>query len=385
MDYDMIIVGGGIMGAATAATAAGRGQKVLLLEQFEPGHQKGSSHGDGRIIRFTYPEPIYVEMAQKAYPAWHALEQKMGQKFILTSGGWDCGPAGCQALTELENNLRHYHIPYEKLTAAQSNQRFAWFHLPEGSEAIYQKDTGVLRADAAVASYWQVAQAAGATTRTHCQVAAVEPTAEGGLVVLGNGEKISGRVIVLTTAGWTNKLLNQLGHPLPLTVTQEQVGFFKPTTSLDHTWQNMPVFIDYHSELPFFGLPQIDVPGVKIGWHHAGNVINADDERFLDDNIMQTIQQFVPQRLPFLNPEPFQRLTCLYTNTPDHHFVLDHLPGYPQIVLGTGFSGHGFKFAPVVGEILTALAVGEPAPLALEMFAVGRFSAPAALHKRTGA
>lgn len=394
--YEHIILGGGIMGAATAEHLARRGKQVLLLEQFQPGHSRGSSHGDGRIIRFAYPEPIYLEMAQLAYPAWAELEQRSGQPLIQITGGWDCGPAGCFQLNELEANFQHYHIPYERLTAAQSNHRFPQFHLDEGSEAIYQPDGGVVFATPAVRAIWQLAQAAGATTITGERIEGIELDGETVRVRAASGRQWQAARLVITAGGWANKLLADLDLCLPLQVSQEQVAYFAPRDELDHRVGVMPVFIDYHPEwdtfnpdlqspTPFYGLPQIVIPGVKIGWHHTGPEIDPDDPRPQNQVSLRGTQTFVRKRFPHLDPTPIEVVTCLYTNSPDYHFILDRHPDLPQVIIGSGFSGHGFKFGPVIGRLLASLALDEPPALPLDQFALNRLGRPDQLRVRTGA
>lgn len=395
-EYDVIILGGGIMGASTAEQLTRRGKNILLLEQFEPGHSRGSSHGDGRIIRFAYPEPIYLEMAQLAYPAWAELEQRSGQRLIQITGGWDCGPAGCQQLAELETNFQSYHVPYERLTAAESNRRFPQFHLDEGSEAIYQPDGGVVFATPAVQAIWQLTQAAGATTITGERIEAIEANGETVQVRGTSGRSWQAARLVITAGGWANKLLADLDLALPLQPSQEQVAYFAPRDEVDHRVGAMPIFIDYHpdwdihppemqSPTPFYGLPQIDIPGVKIGWHHTGPTIDPDQPRPQNEASLRGTQEFVRRRFPHLDPTPIEVVTCLYTNSPDYHFILDRHPSLPNVIIGSGFSGHGFKFGPVIGRLLAALALDEPPALPLDPFAISRFGRPEQLRVRTGA
>ncbi|MBA3534408.1 MAG: N-methyl-L-tryptophan oxidase [Ardenticatenales bacterium] len=382
--YDTIILGGGIVGAATAEALVRRGHTVLLLEQFAPGHTRGSSHGDGRIIRFAYPEPIYIEMALLAYPGWASLAERAGEPLVQTTGGWDAGPAASPHLHELEENFRRYHIPYERLSAAESNRRFPHFYLEGSSEAIFQPEAGVVFATSAVLALWRLFEAAGGIAVTGERVEAIEVLGEQIRVRSVSGVHWQARHLVVAAGGWSRTLLAALGLSLPLEAAQEQVAYFAPRDEMDHRAGAMPIFIDYHTEYPFYGLPQIQVPGVKIGWHHTGPVIDPDDPQPFDHANLLGVQDFVRARLPHLNPESFEQITCLYTNTPDYHFILDRHPEFPNIVVGTGFSGHGFKFAPVLGDILAALVLGEATPLDLSPFAISRFER-ANLSRRTGA
>lgn len=390
--YSTIVVGGGIMGVSTAEALLRRGEKVLLIEQFDPGHTRGSSHGDGRIIRFAYAEPIYVQMAQLAYPAWEALAQRTGKRFVIPTGGWDCGPADSPQLTELEQNFQRFDIPYERLTAAESNKRFPQFRLPDGSEAIYQADAGVVRASAAVLGLWKLIESYGDhMTLKNVRVKDIQIIANNMVQVhAGEGTYLANRVVV-TTGSWSQKVLAQTGLELPLVATQELVAYFAAADEVDHRVGAMPVFIDYHTDDAFYGLPQVDVGGVKIGWHHTGPVLDPDHPEAASTDAqlaarVDALKDYVAERFPHLNHrETADVITCLYTNTPDYHFVLDRHPNHPEIVIGTGFSGHGFKFGPVVGEILASLVVEEEPPLPLDTFAITRFGQMERLVKRTNA
>ncbi len=370
--FDAVVVGGGLMGLTTVDALVRRGRRVALVERFGPGHRRGSSHGDGRIFRFTYPEAVYVEMARQAEVGWRSLERRAGMVLLDLVGNWDCGPEGSSDLADLEANLRRAGLPFEHLSAAASNARFPQLHLPPGSSALYQPDGGVAFADRALAALWRLTREAGAELVTEDSVEGLEAGSAGVTVATASGRKLSAAVAVVTAGSWSHALLRALGLELPLAITREQVAYFPARGGADH--RRMPTVIDYHAPLAFYALPQIEVPGVKVGWHHAGLPIeHPEQETPLDAANLAAVKDFVRHRLPHLEPEPIEVATCLYTTTPDKHFVLDRHPTEPCLVLGAGFSGHGFKFGPAVGEILAALAAGEPPPLDLGTFRVGRF------------
>lgn len=390
--FDCLVLGGGVMGAATAYALARRGHHVALLERFDLGHTRGSSHGDGRIIRYTYAEPEYVKMAGLAYNGWRQLEEESGTPLTSTTGGWECGPADSPELADLEASFRRFKIPYERWDAAESARHMPHFRLPEGSFALYQKDGGIVRAEQAVATFWQAARRHGAEIFPGVAAARIEPGIQAVTVVDEAGQHWQGQTLVMACGSWLGPLAAGLGLNLPLTVTRERVAYFmpRPDSPLDHGIGGMPTVIDYHTPQPFYALPQVDLPGVKLGWHHSGAKVTADLPRDVtaalsdDDESTHDVahdqwlasgqQRYVEDRFVGLLSEPHHVLHCLYTNTPDYHFLLDRHPRWPQIVLAGGFSGHGFKFAPVVGSMVADLILDTPPPVDMKLFSLQRFA-----------
>lgn len=393
--FDVVVVGGGIAGTS-AAWALARGDaergrppcRVLLLEIWHPGHDRGSSHGDGRIVRFTYPEAVYVEMARRAFPLWRQIDQGAKEPLFFQTGSWECGRPGSPQLEEITRSLEQAGLPYRRLSSAESRRNFPHFEVPLGCEVIYQPEGSVVRAGAAVEALWQAAAAAGAEMRREERVLEIVPGEE----ILVRTEKGVYRThaLVIAAGSWSGPLLRRLDLDLPLAPSREVIAYFSAMTRsfagmIDHRAGSMPTLIDYTSDPPFYALPQIDVAGVKVGWHHTGPDTDPDEEGEVDDKILRRIQSYVSDRMPFLDLHPLLVKTCLYTNTPDHHFVLDRHPDLPNVVIGSGFSGHGFKFGPVIGEILADLATSRPPGFDLELFRADRFAVGAELKKRSSA
>ncbi len=385
--YDVIILGGGIAGAATADVLARRGQKTLLLDQFEPGHEYGSSHGDGRVIRFEYPEDFYLQMARLSLPLWESLSERAGERLISITGMWSCGEIGGQSLQDLRDNWAATNTSYQAFTAAESNREFPYFHLAEGSEALFQPNGGAVLATPSVKALWRLAQANGATTETNERIEEIEVQSDSVRVRSWSGQRWSAARLVVTAGSWAQAVCQMLGVDLKLEVTQEQLTYFPVTNGLDHSINAMPVFSDFHTPSPFYGIPQIEVPGVKVGWHHSGTALTDPESRLpVNDTITANVQKFAAERFPHLDStKPFAITTCLYTNTLDYHFILDRHPSHSHIVIGAGFSGHGFKFGPLLGEILAALATDETPPVSLDPFTISRLSEPEKLQRRKGA
>lgn len=381
--YDVIVLGGGVVGASAADALARRGCRTLIIEQREPAHDRGSSHGDGRMIRYDYSEPVYVEMVRQSYEAWEEVARRGGEALLQQTGICNFGPAGSSHLAELETNLSAFHIPYERLTAAESNTRFPQYRLDPESETLYQPDGGVLFAGQAVRCLWRLAQANGAEAITGERIESLNIHRDRIRITACSGRSWSAERLVLAAGSWSGAWLNRLDLRIPLSVTQEQLAYFPVKDGVDHSAGVMPNCIDYHTPQPFYCLPQITVPGVKAGWHHTGPEIDPDHPLPVDEANLVAVQAFIRRRCPHLEPTPVVVQHCLYTNSLDYHFILDRHPVYPQIVIAAGFSGHGFKFGPVLGRILTALAFDESPPVPLDMFAIDRFAQPRKLRQRT--
>lgn len=374
MRYDTIVIGGGVMGAAAAWSLGRRGQRVALLERFTRGHDHGSSHGDGRIIRYSYAEAVYAEMAGAAFEGWRALEQATRTRLLETTGGLDLAPEDSAIVGELSATFERLDLPHERLDPAALQTRFPNMVLAPGGVALYQPDAGVVRADRAVRAFWQAAEAHGVEIAERRAVVAIEAGDDGVGVRTEDGGTWRADHVVLCVGAWSRPWLAELGVDLPLRVTQERLLYLPPVDgALPHGIGHLPTVIDYHDTVEhFYSLPQIDVPGVKVGRHRSGPTIEADDPRVDTPRLRADILAWAGERYPQLGAEPIADVTCLYTNTPDHDFVLDRLPSEPRITIGAGFSGHGFKFAPVVGDILAASSLDAEPPVAIEPFRLGR-------------
>ncbi len=381
--YDAIIIGGGIVGVSTACVLAGRGMRVLLLERYAPAHEHGSSHGDSRMIRFDYEENVYVEMAARAFRAWGDLSKRLGRPVFRQTGICNLAPADADVLDVLETRLRDCELPYERLAGSAFIRRFPQLNLARTSEAIYQPDSAVLFADEVVRSLWDCAREDGADTLAETEVVSVDPGDDRVEVAASYGRSWSGTYLVLATGGWTGRWLDALGIDTSLVVTRELLAYFPQAGSVPHEAGAMPNVIDYHTPDPFYCVPQVRVPGVKAGCHRTGRIVEADDAEEVDRANLAAVQEFIGRRCPHLNRDPVAVKHCLYTNSADYHFILDRHPEHDNVVLAAGFSGHGFKFGPVLGEILAARLFDETPPVDTSLFGLERFNRPDALKPRT--
>ena len=381
--YDAIIIGGGIVGVSTACVLAGRGMRVLLLERYTPAHEHGSSHGDSRMIRFDYEENVYVEMAARAFRAWEELAKRLGRPVFRQTGICNLAPADAEVLETLETRLRDCELPYERLAGSAFTRRFPQLNLARTSEAIYQPDSAVLFADEVVRSLWDCTREDGVDTLVETEVASIDPRGDRVEVAASDGRSWSGTCLVLAAGGWTGRWLDALGIDTSLVVTRELLAYFPQAGSVPHEAGAMPNVIDYHTIDPFYCVPQVRVPGVKAGCHRTGRIVEADDAEEVDRANLAAVQEFIGRRCPHLNRDPVAVKHCLYTNSADYHFILDRDPEHDNVVLAAGFSGHGFKFGPVLVEILAARLFDETPPVDTSLFGLERFNRPDALKPRT--
>jgi sarcosine oxidase len=327
------------MGSSTAWWLARRGVDVALLEQFEPGHTRGSSHGGSRIFRLAYYEPEYVRMAQAALPLWRELEADAGEPLLDSTGSIDHGdPASVDLVA---GAMAECGAPYERLSADAAGERWPAFRFE--SDVLFHADGGRCRADATVAALQRRAAAHGAEVRFGAK-AELRVGADSVEVDAG-GETWSARVAVVAAGAWVTKVL---GSRAPdVRVTQEQVQHFTPNVE-----QEWPSFI-HHRDPWIYGL-YTPGEGVKVDEHHVGPVVDPDARPPRDPEADRRVVQYVEEWMPGLDPTPVNTAECLYTTTPDESFVLERVG---PVVIGSPCSGHGFKFTPLIGQRLADLAM----------------------------
>jgi sarcosine oxidase len=369
--YDVIVLGMGVMGSATAYHLARDGKRVLGLEQFERDHRMGSSYGESRIIRYAYDHPIYIEMAKAAYPMWHALQEESGRELMVHTGGLDFGPADYPSLVATRDNLAGANIPYEWLSPAEVAERFPQFVLSDDMRAVYQPDAASLLASRCVIAQVELAQKHGAVIHFNTPVIRIEPQHESVRVHTAAGA-YEARSLVVTAGAWAGKVLSTTGLVLPVQPTREEIVFFDPPETALFQPEHFPVFIS-HGDTYHYGLPNVDGNGVKVGIHKRNEPVDPDTcKRTADDEYIQHMRGFMQTYIPRGVGRVNEARICLYTMTPDEHFIIDRHPAYPHIVLGAGFSGHGFKFGPLIGRILADLATHGTTSSDTSLFAANR-------------
>jgi len=361
---ETIVVGGGAMGAATAWQLARRSRDVALLERWEPGHLMGASHGASRNFNVAYSDPAYVRMLVEALPLWRELEAESGTSLLDLVGVANHGPRG--GFDEVRAALVGAGIPAEFLSAAEAGER--WPGIRFDTRVLFNEQAGRVNADAAVRALHATATAAGADVRHRTRATRVDVLDDGLVRVAsvtdeGVTEVFEARTAVVTLGAWTTKLLT--GVTLPrLVVTQEQPAHFAVR---DDTvaWPSFNHFPGADESYDYWRSPVYGMltpgEGVKAGWHGVGPVVDPDARDFAPvPDQLAALQRYAREWLPGVDADLATPISCTYTTTPDEHFVLDRVG---PVVVGAGFSGHGFKFVPVVGRILADLADGSgPAP-----------------------
>jgi sarcosine oxidase len=355
---DVIIAGAGLAGAAAAWSAASRGLSVLVLEAFGPGHPRGSSHGSARIFRRAYPDPLYVRMTGRAGELWRQLEDEAGEPLLRVTGGVDFGPVrdpqGLHAL------LASCGVPASLLAPEEAAERWPGICFGGVGPVMFHAEAGVLDPERAMAAMLRLAAARGAQTRFETPVRHLSADGDGAVIHTDNGT-LTAPVAVVAAGGWVAPLLGRLVRLPPLTVTQQSVFHFAPRGTAAGPW---PTLVYEDETDSFYGLPggrDGQVPGaVKLGEHHPGTVTTAGGrDGVVDPEVRRRATAFAANRLPGLDSQPVNELTCLYTWTSNEDFILDRQGPF---VIASACSGHGAKFAPLTGEIIADLAVGKPSP-----------------------
>jgi sarcosine oxidase len=356
--YDVIVVGLGGMGSAAAYHLAARGQRVLGLEKFTPAHDRGSSHGGSRIIRQSYFEdPAYVPLLLRAYELWEKLAKDSGQEVYRVTGGLFSGPPDCLTVAGSRLAAEEWSLPHEVLDAAEIRARFPNFTPQQGDIAVYEAMAGFARPEMTVQAHIDLATREGATLNFGEQVLQWSETAGGVRVTTDRGSYTAGQVVICPGA-WAPQLLAEFN--IPITVERQVLYWLDPIGGTA-PFENQPIFIDENAAgAQVYGFPAIDGPtgGVKVAFFRKGTVCTPDTiDRVVHPGEIAEMRDRVGELLPALDGPCLHSATCMYSNTPDEHFVIARHPDSANVTVACGFSGHGFKFVPVVGEILADLAM----------------------------
>lgn len=356
---EVVVIGAGVMGCAAAYELARAGQRVTLLEQHRGGHPLGSSHGPTRMIRLAYNGDDYVELCRAAFALWRELEIASGQSLLDECGGIDLGDPATMAANGIRDTYLATGVPFEELERDEIVRRFPQLAPPEDAVALYQPNYGLLAADRCVTALAGAARRAGATIREGVTALTVSPDGDGVAVETGTGRILADRA-VLAAGSWMRPLLRSLDLHLPITVLKEQLAFFAVPDLEPYRPGRFPLVIHRFPNTTSLGsaFPATSTSGVKIMIDRVGPVVDSHDlDRTIDPASIESLHRYATNLFPGLTGEITERVSCRYTMTPDEDFILDRHPNYLQIVIASPCSGHGFKFAPVIGRILADLAI----------------------------
>jgi sarcosine oxidase len=373
MKHDIAVIGLGAMGSAALCQLARRGVRTIGIERYAPGHDRGSSHGETRIIRLGYFEhPSYVPLLRRTYALWRDLETAAKQKFVHITGIVEIGPSDGELVAGTLAASRMHGLPHDVLNAAEVMRRFPAFQrLPSNYGGVVQPDGGFVAVEPAITAQIRLAEAAGAEVRSGITVYSVAPRGDGVRISTSGGD-VQAASAIIAAGPW----VTALKPSLPVRVTRQVFGWFAPSDPAQFSPECFPVFLLQSRHGMHYGFPQHGRSGVKIAkHHHRDETVDPERvERAVTAADEALIRPMLAEHIPALNGVLLAAKTCLYTVTPDHDFIIDRLPDAPNIIVASPCSGHGFKFAPVVGEILAQLAIEGATEHDISRFRLARFA-----------
>ncbi|HEV2065283.1 MAG TPA: N-methyl-L-tryptophan oxidase [Thermomicrobiales bacterium] len=371
---DVIVVGGGTMGTATGWALARQGRRVVVLEQFGHVHALGSHGGRTRIFRHAYAEgPRYVPWTIDADRLWSKVQDRTRERFMFRVGCLDISGPGFPRARQARDSAAAYGLRHEWLTGDDVTSNWPAWTIPGDREVCFDPDAGFLDVANALRALAAEMTAAGGSLRIGERVLGWSADASGVHVTTASGT-IAAESLVLTAGAWSGGILSDLG--MPLTVLRKPVFWFEIDSAHSESVQpeSFPVFISDDASGEFYGIPEYEQPGIKVGMHSGGAPVNPDaiDRTTTAEDYEHDLLPFVQRSIAGATGKVLDAAVCMYTMTPDHDFVIDRHPTHDRVVFATGFSGHGFKFAPVIGELLATLCT-DPAQPVMADFALDRF------------
>jgi sarcosine oxidase len=373
--YDVAVIGLGGIGSAIAAHCAGRGASVIGMEQFPPAHDRGSSHGKSRMIRQAYFEdPAYVPIVLRSYELWRDLEKQTGEKLLQISGVISIGEEGSTIVSGTQRAAAQHGLALEKWSRGELLARYPTVRLLANEIALFEPDAGVLDPERSVQAHLNAAKSAGAELRFETSVRKWEATNDGVAVHLADGTTVAAKKLILSLGPWFKESLEGLG--VPLRVQRNIQVWFSPATSAYEAGR-FPAFLVDRAGLPapLYGFPDFGA-GLKAAFHGFGDLTTADqlDREIEVDRDVTPVARALEDWMPGGAATVRQASACMYSLTPDSDFVIDRHPAHSNVVLCGGFSGHGFKFAPVIGEIAADLALDGGSRHQIDFLSLKRFA-----------
>ena len=370
--YDAIVLGVGGVGSATLRELARRDLNVLGIDQFAVAHDRGSSHGKTRLIRQAYFEhPDYVPLLIRAYELWDELEQTTSRKLFYRSGLLEAGPVDGVLIRGVEESAQRHNLPIERLSEKEVAERFPQFRVPPGYLTVFEPTGGFLLVEQCVQANIDVACSLGAKVSAETTVHKLD-LAESLSVLQTNRGVFAAPNLIVCAGAWVSQLLPGIGD---FRVVRKHLDWLRPSDNRMHIDQGCPGFLFEVEDGHFYGFPQIDDLGVKVAEHTGGESQHdpAQLTKEQDDKSLARTLEFVDRCLPLVTHETTHHDVCMYTISPDTHFVVDHHPDFENVVFAAGLSGHGFKFTPVLGEILCQMAIDGETSHAIEFLSNQRF------------
>jgi monomeric sarcosine oxidase len=369
----VIVVGGGVMGLSTGTSLAGRGANVTVLEQHTLAHPWASSHGLSRAIRHEYgPDSIYTEMVARSLGLWSALAEETNRRLYTETGILTLGHTGDGQTMEGYEVMRDAGLPVELLALEDVRRRFPQFNIQDYYDCVtYNPRGGYLAASECVQALAERLRALGGQLQEGARVHRVESSGSGGArVVLDTGDVMAADRVVVTAGPWVHNVLPSLS--LPVRITRQQVCYFHAPSEPLLSIGSFPVFL---ASMEYYGFPVHGPDLFKVGIHTFGAEVDPNQPYDPSLEEVEQVREFLRRVIPCASDLPFAMADpCMYDVTPDEDFILDRLPGAPGVVLGSGFSGHGFKFGILIGELLAALALEEEPAIPLGRFRIERFA-----------
>jgi sarcosine oxidase len=371
-DYRVGVLGlGGIGSAATYWASRRLGSDVIGLEQFEIGHARGGSEDHSRIIRLSYHTPGYVELAKGAYDAWAQVEVDSGEPLVLRTGGLDLAPANASiGLDDYRESMSAAGVAFEELDADEVMRRWPQWKLTKDVTALFQEQSGIAMASRANATHRRLAREQGATLLEGSEVGTVREV-DGEVEIFVGGRPIRVGSLIVAAGAWTVPVLSGMGFRLPLEVTLEQVVYLQPDDLLPFHPSRFPIWI-WMDEPSFYGFPIFGEPAVKIAWDRCEIVTDPARRSFEPrEDVTDAVTRFAASHLPGVSGPVRLAKTCLYTLTPDRDFIVDRVPGTDNVFTAVG-AGHAFKFASLLGRILSDLALDDATSYDIDAFRADR-------------
>ncbi len=373
-EFDVIVVGVGTMGSSTVYHLAKRGLKVLGLEQFDVPHARGAGHGHSRVIRMAYFEhPDYVPLLKRAYANWRTIEQDSGAAILHVTGGVYMGKPKSELIEGSLRAQKQYNIDHAELTHAQLADQYPMFRLPADYIGMYENAVGYVLPEQAISSYVIESLRRGATIHGHEPVLSWASDSSGVRVVTPKAQ-YTAKKLIFTSGAWSDRLVKDLG--IPLKVTRQVLAWVWPKNPDLFQAGKLPVWmIDHGTGGQHYGFPMVkEIPGFKLAYHSLGSLTDPDKViREPQPGDEETFRPLLQQMIPDADGPTLAIRTCIYTNSPDGHFILDNHPKHPNVSLACGFSGHGFKFASVIGEVMADLALHNKTTLPAQFLSLKRF------------